>query len=82
MKLGDKLMRNPTPQIWEHMERPRTLPCTLVYIHPQRRFYTVEFHFPVTGCSFRESYNFPDRLGDMYPQERRLKNAKDCNYEQ
>lgn len=81
MKLGDKLIRRPHPQVYEHMERPQDLPCTVVYIHPQRRFYTVEFRFSVTGYAFRESYFFPDRLGDMYPQERKLKNAKNRDHE-
>lgn len=37
--------------------------ATVVYIHPQRRFYTVEFDLP-RGRKCRESYYFPDRAGD------------------
>ena len=37
--------------------------ATVVYIHPQRRFYTVEFDMP-RGRKCRESYYFPDRAGD------------------
>lgn len=37
--------------------------ATVVYIHPQRRFYTVEFNLP-RGRKCRESYYFPDRAGD------------------
>lgn len=33
-----------------------------MYIHPEGRFYTLEFQSPVTGESFRESYYFADRL--------------------
>ena len=36
--------------------------ATVVYIHPQRRFYTVEFDMP-RGRKCRESYYFPDRAG-------------------
>lgn len=36
---------------------------TVVYIHPQRRFYTVEFDMP-RGRKCRESYYFPDRAGE------------------
>lgn len=39
---------------------PDLLPCDVVYIHPQRRYYTVEFTFP-QGRKFRESYCFPGR---------------------
>lgn len=37
--------------------------ATVVYIHPQRRFYSVEFVF-ARGRRFRESFYFPDRAGD------------------
>lgn len=36
--------------------------ATVVYIHPKRRFYTVEFDLP-RGRKCRESYYFPDRAG-------------------
>lgn len=38
--------------------------ATVVYIHPQRRFYTVEFDMP-RGRKCRESYYFPDRAGEL-----------------
>lgn len=38
-------------------------PCTVVRIHPQDRFYVVEFRSNVTGETFRESFYFPDRAG-------------------
>lgn len=81
MRIGDKLMRIPAASVYEKEKRPRALPCVVVYIHPERRFYTVEFRFPATGWAFRESYFFPDRLGDMYPTEMRLKYEKNCDYE-
>lgn len=36
--------------------------ATVVYIHPQRRFYSVEFVF-ARGRRFCESFYFPDRAG-------------------
>lgn len=81
MNIGDKLTRIPAARVYEHESRPRALPCRVVYIHPEKRFYTVEFQFPATGWSFREAYYFPDRLGDQYPEEKRLKDANDCDYE-
>lgn len=41
-------------------------PGKVVYIHPQRRYYTVEFSFErMDGVvlSYRESFYFPDRAG-------------------
>jgi len=35
---------------------------TVVYIHPQKRFYTVRFDFP--KGTIHESYYFPERIGD------------------
>lgn len=40
-----------------------TLPCRVVYVHPDRRFYTVEFTFD-RGRSFRESYWLPRSRAD------------------
>lgn len=36
--------------------RPATMPGKVVYIHPQRRFYTLEFE--VAGRKMQESYSF------------------------
>lgn len=58
MKIGDRK----TEQVHFGDSRPRTMTGTVVYIHPQRRFYTVEFKF--TFGSLRESYFFPGRGGN------------------
>lgn len=42
--------------------KPKTMTGTVVYIHPARRFYVVEFETE-TG-TFRESFYFPNRRGD------------------
>ena len=50
----------------------------VVYIHPEGRFYTLEFKSPVTGEHFRESYYFADRL----TAEERHHNASYRDHEQ
>lgn len=71
MQVGDTLLLAPTiggtelegPKETE-MGAPRKkmpkkkLPCTVTYIHPQRRYFTVEFRSPVTGETWRESMRF------------------------
>ena len=60
MKIGDKskewIPSAFAPDKGEHVYG------TVVYIHPQRRFYTVEFDFH--GRTFRESYPFQYRTGN------------------
>lgn len=62
VKLGDKIKC----RIQFGMEGGGLLPAvegTVVYIHPERRFYTLEFTFPGREPGevrrFRESYLFP-----------------------
>lgn len=43
-------------------EKAKTMTGTVVYIHPQRRFYVVEFETDIG--KFRESFYFPNRRGD------------------
>ncbi len=60
VNIGDKLKITPSTRLSE--DRIYTpLPCTVVYIHPERRFYTVEFKSEVTGQTFRESFLYHDR---------------------
>lgn len=63
MQIGD--IRIETPGFWTTFGHSAGDPqkCRVVYIHPQRRFYTVEFAFPRTRERFRESYYFEDRRG-------------------
>ena len=62
MILGDKQVAAPTfaTSYGNHTAPPRE--GETVYIHPEGRFYTLEFKSPVTGERFRESYYFADRL--------------------
>lgn len=70
MNIGDNLRMIPSGRLSQ--DRIYTpLPCTVVYIHPQHRFYTVEFKSEVTGEAFRESFLFPDRDGTAWENRRR-----------
>lgn len=42
--------------------KPRRMTGKVVYIHPERRFYVLEFS--LGPCRLRESYYFPFRGGD------------------
>ena len=62
MTIGDKQVAAPTfaTSYGTHVAPPRE--GETVYIHPEGRFYTLEFKSQVTGESFRECYYFADRL--------------------
>lgn len=67
MKVGDKIGHlKPTYGEGPRQDLP-AYPGRIVYIHPQRRFYTVEFELP-KNYHFRESFYFPNRSG---PERRR-----------
>ena len=58
MVVGDKVMMTPTTMVDElnRMVKDK-VPGTVVYIHPRRRFYTVEFRFG--NSAIRESFPVP-----------------------
>lgn len=58
MNIGDRLLLRPSIFTKDDGNQDKRLPCRVVYIHPERRFYTVEFRSEVTGDTFRESYLF------------------------
>ena len=58
MKVGDHVSHL-APTISD-VQNKNTSPATVIYIHPDRRFYTVEFSFP-QGRTCRESYYFYPR---------------------
>lgn len=39
-------------------------PCKVIYIHPQERFFVVEFSASVTGNTWRETFYFGRRNGE------------------
>lgn len=67
MKVGDKI-GHLKPSFGEviRIDAP-AYPARVVYIHPQRHFYIVEFEMPKNN-HFRESFYFKNRSG---PESRR-----------
>lgn len=63
MNIGDTLKLVPSVNLRDDTGVRRALPCRVVYIHPEKRFFSVEFRSEVTGQTFRESFHFPNRSG-------------------
>lgn len=61
MDIGEKLYLKPTLESSAGFERPEKMPCTVVYIHPLRRFFVVEFVSEKTGQRWRETFYFKNR---------------------
>lgn len=77
MQIGDKLMLRPTvfgggSDLIDTQPRP----CRVVYIHPLRRFFVVEFQAELTGMAWRETRYFGDRA---IQARKDLKHANDSN---
>lgn len=51
--------------------------CRVVYIHPEERFYVVEFQNPVTGETFRQSCYFEGRRGTGGEEEKDFEDNSD-----
>ena len=66
MTVGDKLRIQPTFDKDYSDERKRAMDCVVVYIHPDDRYYVVEFRSDL-GIPWRETF---------YPATRRIR-AKD-----
>lgn len=58
MNIGDILHIKPTIDAAAGFSRPQVMPCTVIYIHPARRFYVVEFT-NLRGQRWRETQYFP-----------------------
>jgi len=58
LRVGNKLIRIPTIFTAfcgrNYGEDVGPMPCRVIYVHPQGRYYTVEFHFP--KGTIRESF--------------------------
>ena len=80
MMLGDKQVAAPTisTSYGNHIATP--MEGETVYIHPEGRFYTLEFKSPVTGEKFRESYPMMRACGGEVPVERARLNRKKNRY--
>ena len=71
VKVGDRVKRH----VYYGMEGGTMLPAeegTVVYVHPEGRFFTLEFTFtgPYGTRKFRESYHLPPPEGSPAPVSR------------
>ncbi|WP_312611335.1 hypothetical protein [Oscillibacter sp.] len=79
MQIGDTLPITPTFDTTYGMPGDSVpLPAKVVYIHPQRRFYTVRFTVP--GGSWTETR--PCNPCELDRRKDKRKHENDCNYEQ
>lgn len=65
MKVGDIVTEIPTFYSKAGLDVVGPQKCRVTYIHPKRRFYTVEFTSDVTGEKWRECFYFFGRCGDV-----------------
>lgn len=76
MTIGDILWLKPTIDASVGFSRPEAMPCTVIYIHPLKRFFTVEFR-STRGQTWREAVYFPSEpSGDFYRHEARFNNRR------
>lgn len=70
MKLGDIRLELPTMDSEAMMGQRRPVEGVVTYIHPEFRFYVVEFAAPA-GYRFRETFYFQDRdpAGPPLPED-------------
>lgn len=78
MTIGDIRREAPTFATMFGGSAGRLQDAEVVYIHPRRRFYTVEFT-SMTGVRFRECFYYDDRRGRG--EEKGQANESDCNFE-
>lgn len=68
MNIGDILTRKPSICGQRGFEDTTEMPCRAIYIHPQRRFYTVEFQNG--DYTWRETFYFKRRPNRTEAKER------------
>lgn len=68
MNIGDTLTLKPTIDASAGLSRPEAMPCTVVYIHPLRRFFVVEFRRG--EFKWRETLYFEQRPSESDARER------------
>ena len=59
MQVGDILELEPTMEGTSGLGTDGPQRCTVVWIHPDERFYVVEFRSRITGETWRETVYFP-----------------------
>ena len=80
MKLGDEITARPLFGGATGESEGQLQKGVVVYIHPQERFYTLEFTSSVTGEKFRESFPMRRASGEEEPQERAHLDRKKNRY--
>lgn len=74
MQVGDILEMEPTMEGTSGLGTDGPQRCTVVWIHPDKRFFVVEFRSRITGETWRETVYFPlvpnepDRCGIGFHQ--------------
>ena len=59
MQVGDILEMEPTMEGTSSLGTNGPQRCTVVWIHPDKRFFVVEFRSRITGETWRETVYFP-----------------------
>lgn len=59
MQVGDILEMEPTMEGTSGLGTDGPQRCTVVWIHPDKRFFVVEFRSRITGETWREAVWFP-----------------------
>lgn len=66
LRVGDKMLARPSAEcifgkeIWKEAFEPQY--ATVVYIHPEKRYYVLEFKACITGETWRETRYFDNRM--------------------
>ena len=59
MQVGDILEMEPTMEGTSGLGTDGPQPCTVIWVHPAKRFFVVEFRSAITGETWREAVWFP-----------------------
>ena len=59
MQVGDILELEPTMEGTSGLGTSGPQPCTVIWVHPAKRFFVVEFRSAITGETWRETVYFP-----------------------
>ena len=74
LKVGDQMWARPSQEcmfgkeIWADCFEPQY--ATVVYIHPEERYYVLEFRAKITGQVWRETRYFDNRLATTQKGQR------------
>ncbi len=75
IKLGAKLRLTPSVYGAKELVEVGPQPCRVVYIHPLRRYFVVEFSATITGSTWREVKYFNDRAAKPGKEEHHANNS-------